>query len=280
MSNKTEMLLNYLDPETLLHLKETFPKCKPEYPHVERLPGLTFAYKSKHLLADNREYPNGFGSYNDGYGTQRVRSRVYRETSPSRPCQYNGVVILSLENHHPFSYESNDGEIYYSYNITHGNAFREPFTFPLVKPGDVFLRLQTWVSTEYFSNPDNIRIIERYIPAVAFITETYRIKYHHIKTKKTFKEAYDYYLPLRSGDPDGVLFSLVNDIRYGLISWIHPFDLWMVFMTMTDDDPRETYTNQEIRDICIVLGLPIAPIDVNALVWMCRNLLTYAGYKL
>jgi hypothetical protein len=282
------MMLNYLAPDALLHLKKTFPKCNPEYPHIERLPGLTFAYKTKEVLTKNREYPNGFDPYNDGVGEKRVRGRIYRDTSNNRPCEYHGVFILSIERHHPYSYETNDGDTYYRYNITHENDFREPFIFPLVKPGDVFFRLQTWVSRVYFTNPKGFAINERRIPTVVFLNEADRIKYHYIQTQKTFKEAYDYYLPMKGEDPDYLLFCLVNDIKYGFISWTHPFDIMMLFTTFTDehpvDDPavmypRASYTPTDIRDICVKLGLPVAPPDTQALGWMCRSLFAYVGYE-
>lgn len=245
------MLINYLDPETLLHLKESFPKCMPEYPHIEKLPGLIFAYKTKEVLTKNREYPSGLS---------------YFRNPPAIPqFQYHGVFILSIENHHPYSFETNGTEdVYYQYNQTHQTRHREPFSFPFVKPGDVFLSLQTWVS-EASSLADSIDPTTLSIPTTAFITDTYRLKYYYIQTRRDFNDVKENYVNLeKRGDAMGARYHLWNDIANGFINWTYPFDTTILYDTMneiegTDDKAvalsRGVYATHEVREFCEMLGV-------------------------
>jgi hypothetical protein len=149
------MLLNYLDPETFLNLKTTFPKCEPEYPYVEHLPGLTLAFKSKCYLVKK----GGKGS--------RLLSKFNgspNEKHP-QPSLYNDVVIMALENHAPFSYDSNRVNQY----CFHLTPDLSPSLFPFVKPGDIFPKLQVEAGLSY---PNG-----RVYPSVVFHNSAGRIKY-------------------------------------------------------------------------------------------------------
>jgi len=273
-------LLRYLDPETFLHLKETFPKCIPEYPYIEKLPGLTFAYKTNNKLLTNHEHPDGFPRYRVPRQSHRLRNR----STVIPPSQYRGVFILSIDNHHPYSYETIDGEEFYQYNITHETRMREPFAFPFVKPGDVFLKVETWSSKAF----GKLAIpIESIIPILSFITDTARFKYHYIDNKRDFAEVKESYVNLEKRfDAIGALFSLWTDIVDGFINWTYPFDIMILYQTMVEEEFDDkagalsmgVYTTQEVREFCVLMGLPT--VDTDTAVGMCKSLFASVGFTI
>lgn len=281
------MLLNYLDPETLLHLKETFPtrmrRCVLDYPYIERLPGLTFAYKTNNKLLTNHEHPDGFPQYRVPRQSHRLRNR----STVIPPCQYNGVFILAIENHHPYSYETIDGDEYYQYNTTHGTRMREPFTFPFVKPGDVFLKVETW-SSKVFGKL--AILIESIMPTLSFITNTARLTYHYIDNTRDFADAKESYVNLvKRSDTTQAIYYLWNDIVNGFIKWSHPFDIMILYQTMIEVEEYDdkavalsmgVYTTHEVREFCVMLGVATASTPTDTAVEMCKSLFAFIGFTI
>jgi len=281
-------LLRYLDPEALLNLKATLPdlmeKCKPEYPHVEHLPGLTLAFKSKCYLVKK----GGKGSRllsQSRAGQNEDYRRCNRDKSAVRPCLYEGVVIMSLDNHRPFSYETNEDNKYHlHYNQV---VASNPFSFPYVKPGDIFSKLQTG-DVRVCSLLGSEHTVHRVLPSVVFANSAGRFKYHYVQAQKTLKQAYEYYKTLGT-EPDphpyATSLCLIDDIRYGLIYWDYPFDLntlivnlnWERFHWVPNGviPARDLYTATELRNICVKMGLP-----TTGDVWeMCESIYTFIGLE-
>jgi hypothetical protein len=230
---------------------------------VKHLPGLSFAFKSKCYLVKK----GGRGS--------RLLSKFNgtpNEKHP-QPSLYNDVVVMALEKHTPYSYQSNENNKVY--DITSERAKRDPIIIPDVKPGDIFSKLQTG-STELIVPRPSV------ITSVVFHNSASRIKYYYVPVVKSVKEALEDYRAERP--PHHQVACIISDLRIGLVHWDYPFDLAMLTTTEVcvsyphydaRTHPREKYTNQEIIDICIKMGLP----STGTTEEMCKRLFAYAGFE-
>jgi hypothetical protein len=266
------MLINYLDPETLLNLKATLPdlmiNCKPEYPHVEHLPGLTFAYKSKCYLVKK----GGKGS--------RLLSKFNSSPNEKHPQRvlYEDVVVMALEKHTPYSYQSKTEETVF--DIAYQTSRRDPLLFPYVKPGDVFSKLQTGSTEGYHCGRIDI------LPSVVFANSAGRMKYHCVQVAKSVKEALGDYKNLSRMEKaySRPISWIISDISFGLVRWDYPFNFIMLTRTeicakIPEIDAMtgfgDKYTTQEIREFCVNLELP----STGTLLEMCKRILTFLGFE-